>query len=80
MRILLLASAFNGLTQRISRELTILNHTVSVELAIDATTMEEAVTLFAPDLIVCPFLKQRIPDSIWKKIVCKNTYKEFTCC
>ncbi|MBC7983586.1 MAG: hydrogenase maturation protein, partial [Candidatus Obscuribacterales bacterium] len=70
MRILLLASAFNGLTQRISRELTILKHNVAVELAIDAATMEEAVTLFAPDVIICPFLKQRIPDSIWRKHVC----------
>lgn len=70
MRILLLASAFNGLTQRISRELLIRKHDVTVELAIDNRTMEEAVELFDPHLIVCPFLKQRIPDSIWKHRVC----------
>jgi putative two-component system hydrogenase maturation factor HypX/HoxX len=70
VRILLLASAFNGLTQRISRELQLQQHVISVELAIDAATMEEAVALFNPELIVCPFLKQRIPDSIWKHHAC----------
>src|SRR5712672_99290 len=70
MRILLLASGFNGLTQRMSCELTQRNHKVSTELAVGAVAMEEAVALFVPDLIVCPFLKQRIPDSIWKNHVC----------
>jgi putative two-component system protein, hydrogenase maturation factor HypX/HoxX len=70
VRVLLLASAFNGLTQRLHRELSTRGHTVSVELAISPQAMEEAVTLFRPDIILCPFLKQRVPDSIWKQHTC----------
>jgi putative two-component system protein, hydrogenase maturation factor HypX/HoxX len=70
VRVLLLASAFNGLTQRLHRELSTRGHIVSVELAISPQTMEEAVTLFRPDIILCPFLKQRVPDSIWKHHTC----------
>jgi putative two-component system protein, hydrogenase maturation factor HypX/HoxX len=70
VRVLLLSSGFNGLTQRLHRELSLLDHTVSVELALSTELMEEAVALFRPDLIVCPFLKQRVPDSIWKKHTC----------
>jgi putative two-component system protein, hydrogenase maturation factor HypX/HoxX len=70
VKILLLASGFNGLTQRIHRELTLLGHVVSVELALSQRHMLEAVELFEPDIIVCPYLKERIPDAIWKKHVC----------
>jgi putative two-component system hydrogenase maturation factor HypX/HoxX len=70
VRVLLLASAFNGLTQRLHRELWARGHTVSVELAISPQAMEEAVTLFRPEIILCPFLKQRVPDSIWKHHTC----------
>jgi putative two-component system hydrogenase maturation factor HypX/HoxX len=70
VKILLLVSGFNGLTQRMHRELVILGHTVSVELALNRQLMLEAVELFGPDVIICPFLKERIPDEIWKKHVC----------
>jgi putative two-component system hydrogenase maturation factor HypX/HoxX len=70
VKILLLASGFNGLTQRMHRELNIMGHTVSVELALNQQLMLEAVELFEPDVIICPFLKERIPDEIWKKHVC----------
>ncbi|HEX5057402.1 MAG TPA: hydrogenase maturation protein [Gammaproteobacteria bacterium] len=70
MKILLIASSFNGLTQRLHRELVMMGHTVSVELALNPRLMLEAVELFEPDVIICPFLKERIPDEIWKKHVC----------
>lgn len=70
MKILILATAFNGLCQRIHRELSLMGHIVSVELAISDTHMIEAVTMFNPDLVVCPYLKERIPTSIWEKYVC----------
>jgi putative two-component system protein, hydrogenase maturation factor HypX/HoxX len=70
MRVLLLASAFNGLTQRLHRELSTRGLIVSVELAISPQVMEEAVSLFRPDIIFCPFLKQRVPESIWKHHTC----------
>jgi putative two-component system hydrogenase maturation factor HypX/HoxX len=50
--------------------LAFLEHDVAVEIAGSAASMEEAVALFQPDLIVCPFLKQRVPDSIWKQFCC----------
>lgn len=70
MRVLLLASAFNGLTQRLHLELSTRGHVVPVELAISPQAMQEAVTLFRPDIVLCPFLKQRVPDSIWKHHAC----------
>ncbi|WP_346838661.1 enoyl-CoA hydratase-related protein [Microbulbifer sp. SAOS-129_SWC] len=70
MRILLLCSAFNGLSQRVHRELELLGCTVSVQLATGDADMQEAVDEFRPRLIVCPFLIHRIPAAIWQKIPC----------
>lgn len=66
MKILLLSSAYNGLTQRAHIELEAANHQVSIELALSDEGMCQAVELFQPDLILCPFLKQRVPESIWR--------------
>ncbi len=66
VRVLLLCSAFNGLSQRTWIELRRAGHDVSVELAIDEETMVEAVELARPELIICPFLKDRVPERIWK--------------
>ncbi|MBB3062607.1 enoyl-CoA hydratase-related protein [Microbulbifer rhizosphaerae] len=70
MRVLLLCSAFNGISQRIHRELELHGCQVSVELATGETGMENAVAEFRPRLIVCPYLVHRIPDAIWQKIPC----------
>lgn len=70
MKILLLSSAYNGLTQRVHVELLQLGHTVSIEVAINEQTMLEGVRLFKPDIIFCPFLSHRIPESIWRHYVC----------
>lgn len=70
MRILLITSAFNSLSQRTHRELISQGHTVSVELALNDRVMEDAVELFKPDLIICPFLKKKIPDHIWQQYIC----------
>jgi putative two-component system protein, hydrogenase maturation factor HypX/HoxX len=67
MRILLLSSAFNGLTQRAWLELRAAGHDVSVELALSAELMVSAVTRFEPDLIICPFLRERVPSEIWAR-------------
>jgi putative two-component system hydrogenase maturation factor HypX/HoxX len=66
MKILLLASAFNGLTQRAWLELRRAGHDVTVELSVSPQAMREAVELADPDLIVCPFLKDRVPAEIWQ--------------
>ncbi len=70
MRILLLAHAFNSLTQRIFVELTARGHELSVELDINDAVTGEAVALFAPDLVIAPFLKRAIPESIWRDRPC----------
>lgn len=70
MRILLLCSAFNGLSQRVHRELELLGCEVSVQLATAAADMQEVVAEYQPDLIVCPYLVHRIPDEVWQKTTC----------
>ncbi|MEQ1544279.1 hydrogenase maturation protein [Methyloglobulus sp.] len=70
MKILLLSSAYNGLTQRVHVELLQRGHAVSIEIAINEQTMLEGVQLFNPDIIFCPFLRHRIPESIWRHYVC----------
>ncbi|MDH4191167.1 MAG: hydrogenase maturation protein [Betaproteobacteria bacterium] len=66
MRILLLAHAFNSLTQRLHVELTALGHEIAVEFDIHARVTEEAVKLFRPELVIAPFLKRAIPESVWR--------------
>ena len=67
MRILLLTHAFNSLTQRLYVELTAAGHAVSVELDVNDRVTEEAVTLFRPDVIIAPYLKRAIPESVWRR-------------
>lgn len=70
MRVLLLAHAFNGLTQRLFVALREAGHAVSVELDISDAVTAEAVALADPDVIVAPFLKRRIPESVWSVRPC----------
>ena len=67
MRILFLAHSFNSLTQRLYVELTAAGHEVSIEFDINDRVTEEAAELFAPDLIVAPFLKRAIPMAVWSR-------------
>jgi putative two-component system protein, hydrogenase maturation factor HypX/HoxX len=66
MKILLISTAYNGLTQRAHLELAARGHEVFVELAISDGQMTEAVALIEPDIIVCPFLKSKLPEAIWR--------------
>lgn len=70
MRILFLTHTFNSLTQRLYCELSERGHLVSIEFDIADPVAEEAVALFRPDLIVAPYLRRAIPESIWKKHTC----------
>lgn len=70
MRILLLTHSFNGLSQRLHVELSRAGHELAVELDINDDTTAEAVELFRPDVILAPFLKRRIPESIWQAVPC----------
>jgi len=70
MRILLLTHGFNSLTQRLYAELAALGHDLSVEFDIADSVSAEAVALFRPELILAPFLKRAIPESIWRHHLC----------
>lgn len=70
MRILLLCHSFNSLSQRLFVELRERGHEVSVEFDVNDAVTGEAVKLFAPDLIVAPFLKRAIPAPVWQRHVC----------
>ncbi|MFF0431196.1 hydrogenase maturation protein [Streptomyces sp. NPDC004327] len=65
MRILLVASAFNSLTQRVLVELRDRGHTVPVEVTPDGAAVREAVARHAPDLVVAPMLKAVVPRDVW---------------
>lgn len=66
MRVLLLISAFNSLSQRIFCDLRDRGETVGVTFAINDAQIIKEVTDFKPDFILSPFLKKCIPQSIWK--------------
>ncbi|MFD2686544.1 enoyl-CoA hydratase-related protein [Streptomyces phyllanthi] len=71
MRILLLASAFNSLTQRVFAELRDLRHTVSVELALgDDQRLTSTVRRHAPELVLAPMLTTAVPEEIWSAYPC----------
>ncbi|MEM6818662.1 MAG: hydrogenase maturation protein [Pseudomonadota bacterium] len=70
MRILLLCHSFNSLTQRVFVALDERGHEVSVEYDINDANTAEAVLRFQPDLIVAPFLKRKIPASVWSVVPC----------
>ncbi|MFO1338554.1 MAG: hydrogenase maturation protein [Burkholderiaceae bacterium] len=70
LRVLLLAHSFNSLTQRLWCLLRAAGHQVSLELDIADSVTEEAVAMFRPDLLIAPFLKRRIPESVWSRLPC----------
>ncbi len=70
MRILFLAHSFNSLAQRLHVELRALGHDVTVEFDINDAVAEEAIALFDPDIVLAPFLKRAIPESIFGKRLC----------
>ena len=67
MRVLLLVSAFNGLSQRAWCALREAGHDVGVLLATGAQEIVDGVEAAAPDLILCPFLKDRVPAEVWQR-------------
>ncbi|MCM8613990.1 hydrogenase maturation protein [Accumulibacter sp.] len=70
MRILLLCHAFNSLSQCLYCELAGRGHVLSVEYDIADSVAEEAVALFRPDLIIAPYLRRAIPETIWRAHCC----------
>ncbi len=71
MRILLISTAFNGLTQRFYTELMDADYEVSVELHHgDHEKLLAGIKLFQPDLILCPFLTRYLSADIYTNYPC----------
>ena len=70
MRILLAASAYNSMTQRVHVELADRGHEVSVELALSDKALREGVRRCDPDLVIAPMLTTAIPEDIWSAVPC----------
>jgi putative two-component system protein, hydrogenase maturation factor HypX/HoxX len=66
VRILLLCSSFNGLSQRVWTELRADGHDVVVQTAGSDDVVRRAVAHVDPDLILCPFLRERVPEDVWR--------------
>ena len=67
MKILLLCSTFNSLTQAIYTVLKDKNEKIVVAYAISEEQMLAEIEDFNPELILCPFLKRYLPKSIYEK-------------
>ncbi|MFE5300934.1 enoyl-CoA hydratase-related protein [Streptomyces sp. NPDC056632] len=70
MRILLIASSYNSLTQRARAELQDRGHAVSVEVTPDGAAIRDAVARHAPDLVLAPLLKAVVPRDVWSTRHC----------
>ena len=68
MKILFLTHAFNGLAQRLFVELRALGHEVSIEIDVNDALTAQAIALARPDVVIAPFLKRAIPESVWKAV------------
>ena len=66
MKILLIISSFNSLSQSVYCKLQELEHKVFIKFAISKELMIEAVKDIKPDIVFCPFLKQFIPSEIFE--------------
>lgn len=66
MRILLLCSSFNGLSQRIWTDLRGAGHDVTTQVATSDDAVRGAVAATDPQLVLCPFLRERVPGDVWR--------------
>jgi putative two-component system hydrogenase maturation factor HypX/HoxX len=70
MQILLIASGYNSLTQRVHAELAERGHQVTVELALGEGVTLDAVRRHDPELIIAPMLTSAIPADVWSTWPC----------
>src|SRR4051794_32456018 len=67
MRVLLLVSTFNGLSQRVWCALRESGHDVGVLLASGEQDIIDGVRAARPELILCPYLTHRVPEQVWRR-------------
>jgi len=65
IKILILVTTFSNIVQRVLMELKTLNHTLDEHYNSDKKRLIEQVGRFQPNVIVCPYLTQRIPSEVW---------------
>jgi putative two-component system hydrogenase maturation factor HypX/HoxX len=65
MKITLLLTTFNSLSQKVFCYLKDKGHIVDVVYAINSKQMVEEIKKFEPEIIFCPFLKKYIPKEIF---------------
>ncbi|MEH0158638.1 hydrogenase maturation protein [Limibacter armeniacum] len=70
MKILLLVTAFNGLSQRVWSDLRSKKHDVEVLVFQNEAQIEKEINDYIPDLIVAPYLKSVIPSNIYRQYKC----------
>ncbi|WP_042364608.1 hydrogenase maturation protein [Streptacidiphilus neutrinimicus] len=70
MEILLLASGFNSLTQRVFAALRDRGHAVAVELALSDASLRAALARLRPELVIAPMLRTAVPDDVWSSVPC----------
>lgn len=75
MRILLVASAFNSLAQRVQVELADRGHQPAFVLAagepaVRDEALREAVRTHRPELLLAPMLKSAVPQDVWSALPC----------
>lgn len=70
MKVLILSSAFSGLTQRVLRELMALGHEIDQHYDLEENILRSQLARFKPDVVICPFLTQRIPEDVWRNYLC----------
>jgi len=68
MKILLVVSGFNSLTQSVFVKLQDEGHNLSVQYAIADKAIINEVHRFSPDIIICPYLKKFIPKEVFTKV------------
>ena len=68
LKIILLSSAFNGLTQRAWLDLRQSGFDPSVVLFTDEATVCRQIEDSDADLVICPFLKDRVPQQLWSNL------------
>ena len=66
MKILLLISSFNSLSQSVYCKLEELGHKVYIKFAISKELMIKATKEINPDIVFCPYLKEFIPNEIYE--------------
>ena len=67
MKILLLVTAFNSVTQGVFAKLEDAGYEVGVQYFIDDSSIIKEVNRFEPDIILCPYLKKYIPKEVFTK-------------